>query len=1058
MAKSLLFLLTFTLSACGGMAADAPSANNSSAKVTLELPSGVSLKPGGKMISANPKFNAAKITSISLKVTAPDLTTPITGAIPLDTLELSLDVTSGNARTFTVTVTTDTGLSFSGSKTVDLVANASIDLAISVTVADPATTSTTATSSVPSAPTGVAATAGNAQATVSWTAVTGATSYNVYYSATSGAGTGGTKVTGHTSGNAITGLTNGTTYYFVVTAVNAAGESTASSQVSATPQVPTPSAPTSVSATAGDGRVAVSWTAVTGATSYNVYYSVTAGAGTAGTKVTGHTSGSAITGLTNGTTYYFVVTAVNAGGEGAFSTQVSATPQVSAPSSPTGVAATAGNAQATVSWTAVSGATSYNVYYSPTSGAGTGGTKVTGHTSGNAITGLTNGTTYYFVVTAVNAGGESASSSQVFATPAYLMGGGVQNGGLILNNASTVAVSTLAGTALSAGTTDATGTVARFGRPYGITSDGTNLFVADQTNNTIRKIVIATGVVTTIAGSGTAASTDGTGTLASFNSPTGITTDGTNLFVTDLAGNTVRKIVISTGVVTTVAGSGIAALTDGTGTAASFSTPNGIVTDGANLFVADQANNVVRKIVISTGVVTTFATGFTAPRGITTDGTNLFIANSGGNIIQKIVISTGAVTTVAGSGAAGSADGTGTAATFKLPVGITTDGTNLYVVDNNNHTIRKIVISTGVVTTIAGAALTSGSTDGTGTAARFKNPLGVTTNGSNLFVADGSNFTVRKIVPLMGGAVPKPLASGGVVTTFAGSAGISGSTDATGTAARFTTPNGITTDGANLYVVDFGNYTIRKIVISTGAVTTIAGSAGVTGSADGTGTAATFNGPTSITTDGTNLYVADFYNNTIRMIVISSGVVTTLAGAAGTSGFTNATGAAARFNGPWGITMDGTYLYVAEANNQAIRKVEIATGIVTTVASSLNSPRAITTDGTYLYVTEYASNAVDKILIATGATATLASGSGFNSPHGIVTDGTNLYVDNLVGHQVHKVVIATGVVTTFAGSGTAGSTDATGTSAQFNGPVGITTDGTSLYLTDATNRTIRKIQ
>ena len=217
-----------------------------------------------------------------------------------------------------------------------------------------------------------------------------------------------------------------------------------------------------------------------------------------------------------------------------------------------------------------------------------------------------------------------------------------------------------------------------------------------------------------------------------------------------------------------------------------------------------------------------------------------------------------AVTTFAGSaGTTGSTDATGTVARFKYPYSITTDGTNLFIADSSNHTIRKIVISTGVVTTIAGSAGVYGSTDGTGTAALFNSPHGITTDGTNLFVADMGNSTIRKIV-----------ISTGVVTTIAGSAGAYGSTDGTGSAARFSSgsPCGITTDGTNLFVTDMDNHTIRKIVISTAAVTTIAGSAGVYGSTDATGTSAKFNYPGSITTDGTNLFVADTYNHTIRKI------------------------------------------------------------------------------------------------------------------------------------------------------------------------------------------------
>ena len=158
------------------------------------------------------------------------------------------------------------------------------------------------------------------------------------------------------------------------------------------------------------------------------------------------------------------------------------------------------------------------------------------------------------------------------------------------------------------------------------------------------------GAVTTLAGTGSSGSANGTGTSASFNSPTGITTDGTNLYVAEYGNHLIRKIVISTGVVTTVAGTGSTGSANGTGTSASFNYPVGITTVGTNLYVADQNNHLIRKIVISTG----------------------------------------AVTTLAGTGSSGSANGTGTSASFYSPIGITTGGTNLYVADRFNHLIRKI--------------------------------------------------------------------------------------------------------------------------------------------------------------------------------------------------------------------------------------------------------------------------------------------------------------------------------------------------------------------------------
>ncbi|HXY55793.1 MAG TPA: hypothetical protein VEM40_14100 [Nitrospirota bacterium] len=181
-----------------------------------------------------------------------------------------------------------------------------------------------------------------------------------------------------------------------------------------------------------------------------------------------------------------------------------------------------------------------------------------------------------------------------------------------------------------------------------------------------------------------------------------------------------------------------------------------------------------------------------------------------------ILVVSGAVVFTAYGGAGG-----GEAARFNSPYGITTDGTNIYVADSNNSTIRKILISTGAVTTIAGTAGIAGATDGTGAAARFNHPFGITTDGKNLYVADSFNHAIRKIV-----------ISTGAVTTIAGTAGGVGTTDGTGAAARFYYPYGITTDGTNLYVADSGNHTIRKVVIASRVVSTIAGKAGSIGSED----------------------------------------------------------------------------------------------------------------------------------------------------------------------------------------------------------------------------------
>jgi len=219
-------------------------------------------------------------------------------------------------------------------------------------------------------------------------------------------------------------LEDGTTYYYVVTAVNAIGESAASPQVSATPGAATaiPSSPAGVAASAGDSQVTISWNFAAGAASYNIYWSTSSGVTPAnGIQIQGATSPYVQTGLTNGTSYYYVVTAVNAMGESAPSSQVSATPAlaVAIPAAPTGVAATPGDTQVTITWDQSTGATSYNIYWSTSPGVTTAsGTRIPGANSPYLQTALVDGTTYYYIVTAVNAVGESTASPQVSAIPA----------------------------------------------------------------------------------------------------------------------------------------------------------------------------------------------------------------------------------------------------------------------------------------------------------------------------------------------------------------------------------------------------------------------------------------------------------------------------------------------------------------------------------------------------------------------------------------------------------------------------------------------------------------
>ena len=270
--------------------------------------------------------------------------------------------------------------------------------------------------SAPATPTGLAATAGNPQITLSWSADSGATGYYVKRSTITG-GPYTQIATQSSTTYADAGLTNGTKYFYVVAAYNSAGASANSAEASATPTLPPPSAPTGLSAAAGNTQITLTWTASAGATSYHVKRSTTS---RAETQISAPTANSFTdTGLTNGAKYFYVVSAVNACGESANSSEVSATPTAPAtpPPTPTGLQATPGNTQVALTWNATTGATSYHVKRSTTSGGPFNSTLASPTGTNYTDAAVINGTAYYYVVSAVNATGESANSAQVSATP-----------------------------------------------------------------------------------------------------------------------------------------------------------------------------------------------------------------------------------------------------------------------------------------------------------------------------------------------------------------------------------------------------------------------------------------------------------------------------------------------------------------------------------------------------------------------------------------------------------------------------------------------------------------
>jgi sugar lactone lactonase YvrE len=593
-------------------------------------------------------------------------------------------------------------------------------------------------------------------------------------------------------------------------------------------------------------------------------------------------------------------------------------------------------------------------------------------------------------------------------------------------------VSTVAGTQGAYGSADGTGPSAQFatmspGYPLNIAVDGDgDVYVSDFGNDTIRRITPG-GIVTTLAGTpGVQGSADGPGSVALFNGPLGIAVDASdNLYVADSGNSTIREISPS-GMVTTIAGvAGATGTIDGVGSSARFESPSAIALDGAgNIYVSAVS---LRKIAAG-DVVTTLSGGDAyGSGGLAVDsGGNVYVSSSSTNSIVEISPSGAVSTFAAASGAA--VDGF-----TPIYYGLAVDGAgSVYVADAANYRILKIT-QQGTASTIVGAPYGGGYADGTGTAATFSYLAGVAVDGSGtLYVADQWNNTIRKIAP------------GGVVTTVAGTPGITGSADGTGAAAQFSSPDGVALDSSgNLFVADQGNDTIRKITPA-GVVTTFAGSPGGKGSADGTGSAARFDDPQGIGVDHSgNVFVADSGNFTIREIS-PSGVVTTLVGSPGVIGNADGTGAAAQFFYPVGIAVDGT------------GNVFVSDGM------------GFTIDGN-LYRTNYFGDTIRKVtpggLVTTLAglpqDAGSADGAGsaalFNSPAGVAVDGAgNVFVADSLNQTIRRISPA-GAVTTLAGvPEVQGTADGMGAAVRFNSPSFVAVDNSgNLYVTDSDNFTIR---
>jgi sugar lactone lactonase YvrE len=540
-------------------------------------------------------------------------------------------------------------------------------------------------------------------------------------------------------------------------------------------------------------------------------------------------------------------------------------------------------------------------------------------------------------------------------------------------------VTTLAGVYNQLGTTDGVGAQASLNLPSGLAFLGGTLYLADTENHTIRKIDVQTGSVTTVAGlAGQPGAVDGTGTEARFREPEGLALDASgNLYIGDTDNNLLRKLVISSAAVASIAGSPImAGSSDGVGAAALFNKPRAMTIDGAgNLFVADSVNQSIRMVEPTTGTVSTIATFDTWPQGLAVDGTDVLASLADNRIVR--VAADGTVTTLAGSsGAQGFLDGPGDAARFNSPAGLWNDGAGtLYVVDNLNAVIRAIVLASASVSTYAGAK-SLGSADGIGGEARFSAPQGLAADETVVYVADTGNDVIRKIV----------LATG-EVTTPGGAVGQPGHTDGALADARFNQPRGLAFDVAaqQLYVADTLNHCIRRIDLGARTVSTLTYA---------TAPGATFNGldaPSGVALDQGRLFVTDSSDNVVVAIDLQRAQISTLAGQYLVPARADGIGAAAGFYGPLGIAADGHgNLYVADDNNETIRKIEIASAAVSTIAGQAGIP---------------------------GSSDGIGSAAHFHYPAGLAVDGVgDVFVADSFNNIVRHVEASSSTVTTAIGT------------------------------------------
>ncbi len=638
--------------------------------------------------------------------------------------------------------------------------------------------------------------------------------------------------------------------------------------------------------------------------------------------------------------------------------------------------------------------------------------------------------------------------------------------------------------------------------PRGVAVDSNgNIYVGDVNNHRVIRIDGATKNSSIFAGTTGSSGFSGDGaaaTSAQLNEPYGVAVDSSgNVYIADTGNRRIRRVTISTGNISTFAGTGASGNHNAFRTSATFSWIYDVAADSSNnLYMADRSNSLVRLLTASTGQVSNFfgpqvgTISLGAPEGVGLDSSgNLWVVNQNAHRVFKRT-SAGVGSHFAGSlvfGPGFGGDGAAaTSARMNQPRDAAADSSgNVYIADSGNNRIRRVDTS-GNISTFAGTGAASSTGDGgAASSASLNGPEKLTVDSSdNIYIGETGGNRVRKID------------ASGIISTIVGLGPTAVGDGAAAASASLNGPSGAAADAAgNIYIADAANNRIRKIDASTGNISTIAGTGTAGNTGDGAAaTSATLSNPRGVALDSDgNVYIADTGNNRIRKVTVSSGNIAALAGT-GTAGFTGDGGAAtsATLRGPRGVAVDSSGdVYIADSQNERIRKVTISTGNIETIAGTgtagssgdgglataaqVNFPHDLTLDAAgNVYICDTFNGLIRKIDVSTGNISTVAgtnttgfSGDGgrataaeLNFPRGLTLDAAgNLYIADYSNHRIRRVDTS-GRIETIAGAGTAGFSGDGGlaTAAQISRPYGVAADSSgNLYVTDFNNHRVRKL-